>query len=78
MIPLKGGGICGASTFLAITSILPFTIIFKFQSHFNFSLKYPVIILLMAICLIIMTYFDDRGNKIISQVEKKGYQFGKE
>jgi len=71
MIPLKGGGIGGASTFLAILSILPFTIIFKFQSHFNFSLKYPVIILMMPIGWIIMTYLDDRGNKIIKQLEKE-------
>jgi hypothetical protein len=72
IIPLKGGGIGGASTFLAIMSIPPFTLIYKFQAYFSFSLEYPVIILMMPIGLTIMIYFDNNGHKIIKQLEKEG------
>ena len=71
VIPLKDGGIGGESTFLAIMSILPFTLIFKFQVNFSFSLKYPIIILIIPIGWTLITYFDNNGNKMIKQLGKE-------
>lgn len=72
MIPLKGGGIGGAGIFLSLLIAVPLAFLFKLsrKSHLNLGngIKYLITLLILWV---VISYFDNKGNKIIKQLENE-------
>jgi len=72
MIPLKGGGIGGAGILLSLLIAVPLAFLFKLsrKSHLNLEngIKYLITLLILWV---VISYFDNKGVKIIKQLEKE-------
>jgi hypothetical protein len=72
IIPLKDGGIGGVGIFLSLLAVTPLGFIFKLsrKSHLNLenSIKY---LITLVILWVVISYFDNNGNKIIKQLENE-------
>lgn len=72
IIPLKGGGIGGAGTFLGLLFTVPFVFVFKLSRtrsiDFESGLKYLSLLIIIGV---VIFYFDFTGCKIIKEIEKE-------